>query len=353
MKDAPLQPSRAPIGAMAHFEHWLDHRDRPGTRHREQLTHAAAKPYRYIWKAWVTWLTSPRALANGETAPALAADWTQAKPAHVMQYLDNGVEAAASARRGKSAPISEITRRRYWRVLQMVYAHAVNQHIIDINPVMAADNVSPPRQEVSEGLVLLGAQWQAVGLAVTRGTTRWDQRDRAILLVLMDAGLTTGELAGIRIHQVATHQTKVTITIEGSRGAQKRTVVLGVEASVELRKWIEVRLRTPVLPSTDPGLVFITNRGRPMSSRMLFEQVSNTVIRGLRDGGFSLPQHIGPQVLRNSRIVMWLNSGVPVEKVCIWAGLKDFRSLRGLRRHINPGVLPAPAPRHRGDQDAG
>lgn len=353
MKDAPLLPICSPMDAMTHFEHWLDNRDRPGTRLREQLTHAAAMPYRYIWKAWVTWLTSPRPFANSEIGPALAADWTKAKPAHVMQYLDAGVQAAASARRGKTAPISEITRRRYWRVLQMIYAHAVNQHIIAINPVMAADNVTPPRQEESEGLVLLGAQWQVVSLAITQGTSRWDQRDRAILHVLMDAGLTTGELAGIRVHQVATHQTKVAITIEGSRGAQKRTVELGVEASVELRKWIEVRLRTPVLPSTDPGLVFISNRGRPMSSRMLFEQVSNTVIRGLRDGGFSLPQHIGPQVLRNSRIVMWLNDGVPLEEVCRWAGLKDFRSLRGLRRHINPGVLPVPSPRHRGDLDAG
>lgn len=336
---------------MGHFEHWLDNRDQPGTRHREQLTHAAAKPYRYIWKAWVTWLTSPRALANGETAPALAADWTQAKPAHVMQYLDNGVEAAASSRRGKFAPISEVTRRRYWRVLQMIYAHAVNQHIIAINPVMAADNVTPPRQEDSEGMVLLGAQWQAVGLAITRGESRWEQRDRAILRVLMDVGLTTSELAGIRLHQVGYHLTKVTIDIVGSRGAQTRTVELGVAASLELRKWIEIRLRTPPLPSTDPGLVFITNRGRPMSSRMFFEQVSNTVIRGLRDGGFPLPQHIGPQVLRNSCIVMWLNAGVPVEEVCRRAGFKDFRSLRGLRRHINPGVLPVPTPRRRDDQE--
>lgn len=334
MKDASMPPPCSPIGAMAHFEHWLDNRDRPGTRQRERLTHAAAKPYRYIWKAWVTWLTSPRALANGKTAPPLADDWTQARPAHVMQYLDKGVAAAASSRRGETAAISEITRRRYWRVLQMIYAHAVNQHIIEINPVMADDNVKPPQQENSEGLVLLGDQWRLVRLAITRGKTRWEQRDRAILHVLMDAALTTGELVGIRLHQVGYHLTKVTIDIEGTRASQKRTVTLGQAASTELRMWLELRQGTPVQPSTDPGLVFITNRGRPMSSRMLFEQVSNTVIRGLRDGGLDLPQHIGPQVLRNSRIVMWLNAGVPVEEVCRRAGFKDFRSLRGLRRHL-------------------
>lgn len=346
-----MQANHTPIGAMEHFEHWLDNRDRPGTRQREQLTHAAAKPYRYVWKAWVQWLTSPRALANGDTAPPLAPDWTQAKAAHVMQYLDSGVEAAASARRGKSAPISEVTRRRYWRVLQMIYAHAVNQHIIDINPVMATDDVTAPPQEDSEGMVLLGEQWRVVELAITGGKSASDQRDRAILRVLMDAGLTTSELAGLKLHQVGSHLTKVTITVAGARGAQNRVVKLGLAASTELRKWIEVRWRLPVSPGTDPGLVFITNRGRPMSGRMLFEQVSNTVIRGLRDGGFKLPQHIGPQVLRNSRIVMWLNGGMPVEEVCRLAGFKDFRSLRGLRRHINPGVLPAPPKRAQSDPE--
>lgn len=325
---------KSTMDAMAHFEHWLDNRDRPGTRYRDQLTHAAAKPYRYIWQAWVQWLTNPRVLATGETAPALASDWTQAKTAHVMHYLDNGVQAAATARRGKLAAISEITRRRYWRVLQMIYEHAVNQHIIAINPVMAAADVRPPAQEHSEGLVLLGDQWQAVGLAIARGETRWEQRDRAILTVLMDAGLTTGELAGVLLHQVDTQPAHVKITITGSRHAQNREVTLGTMASVELRKWIEHRIRIELRPETDPGLVFITNRGRPMSNRMLFEQVSKTVIRGLRDGGFPLPQHIGPQVLRNSRIVKWLNDGVSVQEVCRRAGFKDFRSLRGLRRHI-------------------
>lgn len=346
-----MQASQPPIGAMEHFEHWLDNRDRPGTRQRERLTHAAAKPYRYIWKAWVQWLTSPRVLANGETAPPLAADWTQAKAAHVLKYLDSGVEAAASARRRGTAQISEITRRRYWRVLQMIYAHAVNQHIIDINPVMATDDVTAPPQEDSEGMVLLGAQWQVVRLAITRGTSPSDQRDRAILTVLMDAGLTTSELAGLKLHQVGSHLTKVTLKLTGARDKQTRTVTLGLAASAELRKWIEVRWRLPVRPDTDPGLVFITNRGRPMSGRMLFEQVSNTVIRGLRNGGFDLPQHIGPQVLRNSRIVMWLNEGMAVEDVCKRAGLKDFRSLRGLRRHINPGVLPALPKRARSDPE--
>lgn len=344
-----MQQTHPPISASAHFEHWLDNRDRPGARQREQLTHAAAKPYRYIWTAWVQWLTSPRVLPSGDTTPPLASCWTQAQPGHVMRYLDQGVEAAASARRGKTAPISEITRRRYWRVLQMIYAHAVNQHIIEINPVMAAADATPPPQEDSEGLVLLGARWRAVALAIPRGTSRWDLRDRAILNVLMDVGLTMGELAELRLDQVGYHMVRIPVHVVGSRGAQNRVVMLSSDASIELRRWIDERLRIELHPATDPGLVFVTNQGRPMSGRTLFSQVSTTVARGLREGGFALPLHIGPQVLRNSRIVMWLNEGIPVEEVCQRAGIKDYRSLRGLRRHINPGVFPVTVPRQRRD----
>lgn len=346
-----MQSTHTTISAMEHFEHWLDNRDRPGSRQREQLTHAAARPYRYIWKAWVQWLTTPSVVPTGDAGPALANCWTQAQPGHVMRYLDEGVEAAASARRGKSAPISEITRRRYWRVLQQIYAHAVNQHIIAINPVMSAADVTQPPQEDSEGLVLLGPLWQAVSMAIPRGTSRWDKRDRAILSVLMDAGLTTSELADIRLQQVGERMNEIPIRIVGPRGAQNRDVRLGTDASIELRQWMEERLRITPHPATDPELVFITNQGRPMSGRTLFRLVSTTVTRGMHDGGFPMPQHIGPQVLRNSRIVTWLNEGVPVEEVCQRAGFKDYRSLRGLRRHINPGVLPVTVSRRRGDRE--
>lgn len=335
--------TRNHVDALAHFEDWLTSRGQ-ADRASERLSRRAAAPYRYVWGAWVKWLTSARFTPDGAPKPPHADVWTAATSAHVAKYLDQGIETSASARRGKSAPVSEITQRRYWRVLQQIYQHAVNKGIIERNPVMAGPDVQPPPQEESEGLVLLGRQWQAVALAVPRGSSRWDVRDRAILNLIMDTGLTTGEIAALRLHQVGHHLRNVTLKMDGKRAAQERTLVLGTGAGIEMRHWVELRRSMKVLPSTDPGLVFVTNRGGPMSGRTLFGLVSSTISKGLRDGGFALPQHIGPHVLRNSRIVMWINEGMPVDEACRRAGFKDMRSLRGLRRHIDPEALPPPRP---------
>lgn len=329
--------------ALEHFENWLDMRSKAD---RSPLSVKSAAPYRHVWKAWAQWLTSPRSTSEGDALPPHAAHWTLATAAHVMRFLDQGVEPAASARRGKTAPVSEITRRRYWRLLQQVYQHAVEKGLMAQNPVAAGPDVKAPPQEVSQGLVLNERQWQAVMLAKPRGMSKWDVRDRAIFGVLMDAALTTAEIGALRLHHVGAHLNSVTLSIPqvGKRSAQERVLVLGTGASIEMRHWMEIRRQMKPHPGTDPALVFITNRGRTMGMRILFHLVSQTITTAFKDSGFPLPQHIGPHVLRNTRIVMWINGGVPVDEACRRAGLKDFRSLHGLKIHINPDVFKVRAP---------
>lgn len=324
--------------ALAHFESWLDVRSKA---ERSPLSAKSAGPYRHVWKSWVQWLTSPRTGSDGAALPAHAPAWTLATAAHVMRFLEQGVEPAASARRGKTAPISEITRRRYWRLLQQVYQHAVEKGLIDRNPVVAGPDVKAPPQEVSQGLVLNEYQWEAVAAAKPRGLSKWDVRDRAILSLLMDGALSTAEIGALRMHHVGEHFTNVTLSIPqvGKRHAQERVLVLETEASHDLRHWLDIRRTLTPHPATDPALVFLTNRGRPIGMRILFYLVSQTLISGFKQRGFDLPQHIGPHVLRNTRIVMWIRDGVPVDEVCRRAGLKDFRSLHGLRAHINPALF--------------
>ena len=334
--------------ALSHFEDWLTIRAQGDSR-RDKLSPRSAVPYRYVWNAWVNWLTTAGLKQDGSPRAPHAAAWTLASAAHVLQYIDSGIQTAASARRGKTAPVSEITRRRYWRVLEQIYQHAVQRGLIARNPVATSSDAQAPPQEHSEGLVLLGRQWQAVALAIPTGDTRWAVRDRAIMSVLMDAGLSTAEVAGLRIDQVYPQLNqvaiKITKTTENRSPSQERILTLGIGAGVEMRRWLEMRKGMKEAPNTPPGLVFLTNRGSAMSRMTLFGIVSATVSRGLRDGGFALPLHIGPHVLRNSRIVMWINEGLPIDEACRRAGVKDFRSLRGLRRHIHPSALPPPLAR--------
>ena len=61
-----------------------------------------------------------------------------------------------------------------------------------------------------------------------------------------------------------------------------------------------------------------------------------------KDALLDLPYHIGPQVLRNTRIVLWLNDGVAQADVVRLAGFKDAKSFRGLQRHLSSRVTVPP-----------
>ncbi len=314
-------PISKPSPATALFESWLKERGQDSTN---PLSELAAKPYRYVWGSWLDWLQSQEIT------------WSDVGPTEVMRFLEQGVDAAASSRRGATAPTSEITRRRYWRLLQQVYQYAVERGHIELNPVRTAPDVKPPPPEASGGLALKGSQWQAVISALPLPNSRWGIRDRAILQLLIDTALTTSEVATLRLDQVEAQVSPMVLKIAGPRNAQTRDLVLGHDAEADLRRWLtERKVLTELKEFKNPDLVFVTTHYRALGGRTLFSLVAGTITRGFQAAGFDLPQHIGPQVLRNSRIVEWVREGIPLQEVCRRAGFKDHRSLRGLREHLS------------------
>lgn len=314
-----------------HFADWLSHRSQAD---RDPLSHAAAKPYRYIWASWCRWLLTP---TPSRARPP--ASWLEATPRDVALFLDHGVQAAAHARKGKTAPISDITRRRYWRVLDAIYQHAMNKGLIERNPAEFDVGERPP-PENSVGQVFHRHHWDAIKASFPRGESRWDVRDRAILALLMDTAITTGEICKLQRHQVRDHTVKVTLDMNGKRASQERDLELGTAAGVEMRRWIELR-RSMSSPAGSEGALFVTQAGRALSPRAVLRLVSTTVRKAFADHSLALPDHIGAQVLRNTRIVLWLHEGVEMDEVVRRAGFKDLKSFRGLRAHIDPSTFPA------------
>lgn len=314
--------SSCPPTACEHFERWLEQRS---LATRDRLTPAAARPYRYIWGAWQKWIASPRQ----HLAPC---PWHQASALHVWSFLQHGI-SPSSRRQVATTEISEITRRRYWRLLDSLYESACAQQLIPENPARAFEEPRP-EPERPEGQVFNAVQMLAVRDALPEPRSRWDIRDRAILLLLMDAALTTGEVCKLQMHQVRDHLRTVALRLEGRRAAQERALQLEQPASQAMKGWMIQRRALPV-SEQNQGLVFVTQRGVPMSPRAVFHLVSTTVHRGFAEHHLDLPHHIGAQVLRNTRLVMWMNSRMDPEEVVRRAGYKDVRSFRGLVRHLN------------------
>lgn len=339
MAEQVLVPAAAaPTDAQAFFEDWLRLRSQDP---RDPLSAKAAKPYAYVWLMWCRWLTTP-----SPSAPARAASWMEATPGDVATFLARG-PSPSSSRKSRTDPISDITRRRYWRVLDALYAHARNQNLISTNPAEHLEEGRPPAEN-PEGQVFNAKQWEVLRSELPSGTSRWDVRDRAMLQLLMDAALTTGEICSLQCHQVGDdflHPSLLELRLDGRRKAQQRSFQLGRQASADLRRWIELRRGLPPRATDAAAPLFVSQKGCPMSPRAVFYLVATTVTKTFPAHGLEIPYHIGAQVLRNTRLVMWLNGGMPIAEVVYRAGFKDAKSFRGLHAHIDERLLPALKPR--------
>lgn len=312
------------------FERWLTERSNDA---RSPLSLDAAKPYRYIWRSWCKWLDK----AHPQVAAANAGTgYLQATPKDVQLFLANG-PSPSSTRVSKTFPISEVTRRRYWRVLDCVYQHALNKELMQKNPVRELSENDKPKSEKSEGLVLTRVHFEAMYQALPAGTTVWDVRDRAILLLLLEAALTPGEVCGVltsQVHPDSREPSRLCLSITGARYWQSREMVLSDVASTALAAWLTIRSKI-TFPTE---AIFVTQQHEDMSGRPLFYLVAKTVAASAVAAKLPVPYHVGPQVLRNTRIVLWLNDGIEQSEVVKLAGYKDAKSFRGLLRHIQVRV---------------
>lgn len=309
------------------FDAWLSERS---ASHYDRLSEKAAKPYLAIWTSWVHWLA-------GRDAPdSTTKSYLEATAVDIASFLANG-PSPRSARRAKMA-LSEITRRRYWRVLDAVYGHAVSLGLITVNPAagLIGEDMPPPEKPI--GQVFTAAQMAALIASLPEGPNVWKLRDRAMLDLLIYEALSVAELCSMNTTDLRPNlvdQGRFVLSIEGKRKAQERQLNLGPEASKSLADWLEA---SPTIGAPDPDPVFVSERLRRISPRVIFHLVATTVSKAFLACNLSLPKHIGPQVLRNTRIVHWVNEGVNLDVVMLRAGLKDQQSLRGLREEISGTV---------------
>lgn len=322
---APVQPD--PI---AFFEDWV--RSHPVSG-RESLSPKSALAYRYVWHSWIKHLAGADADADHT-----AAQWLDVSMSEIEGFLQNCARPS-SGRRSRSAPISVETRKRYLKLFAWLYGRAVAVGLVAHNPIREAFAGDPGAEQMSQ--VFSPRQWDLIAKEFPKGNGLWELRDRAILALLMDVGLTTAEICSLRLRGINPALTPLFVEIEGSRKAQGRTLRIGARAAGHLRAWLDARAQQPWAADGDSDQVFVTQKGYPMSSRPLFHLVATTVIAAHARADLNVPLHVGPAVLRNTRIVRWINAGIPIEEVARRAGHKDHRSFRLLKPHISGVKLPS------------
>ena len=294
-----------------------------------------------VWRHWLAFCT----------VQGLA--WDAAQSADIARFCQ-GIGPRSSVK--KTSPV---TRRRYWRVLRDVYAHALARRLVAVNP---AEGAQPPATERVPSLALSPPMWAALHEGLYDNFPGVDdfkaRRNRLVLLLMMRAALTVRELIGLTLDCARPCPDSIgtaalyTLRVRKAGGGHERALQLDLETSRALHAWLAVR---PVgLPALHPGsrLIVGDRIGRSIAPNGLYNICQAHLARCLVEKGFlAAPNpmatldpgslnHMGPNTLRNTCIAGWFNAGVSLQEIQRRCGFKDASVMSRLGAHlVNPFPL--------------
>ncbi len=344
--DLALPVASASLTGMTFFDAWQA--ARLVDKHRKPMGAVGLAQTEFVWRKWLAFCT------------VQGIDWLVATPDEVRAFA-----GTVSARKpGAASAVSPVTLRRYWRILNDLYAYAVLTGRIECNPCAG---VMPPVSEKTSSLALPPHLWALLQEGLPGGYTFKARRNRLMLLIMMRCALTASEILGLSLASVQAHEGDAehlarhlalaglpllqpespfwapldghpagltyTLQLSGSRPPQARQLVLDVRTSAALRDWLEVRRIGQASPN-DRLLVGGAN-GAALSPKGLYNICQAHMARSLP--GIEIAQ-MGPNTLRNTCISLWINQGVPLCEVLRRCGLLDPGVLTRLQRHVNPVV---------------
>ena len=305
------------------FSHWLHH-----CSHNpwSPLSAEAAKPYQFIWQSWLRFLSAQH--------PDSVQAWAHATAVDVVTFINHGPQSP------KSHKPSDITRRRYWRVLDRVYDHALLHDWIATNPAQGLTAQDLPPSEDPKGAILSPRMWRALKQQLPTPDDLITSRDRAVLMLLMELGLTPQEVRELEVRHLhyseAPAHAITNIHIEGLRDCQSRSLPVSPALSQALQDWLRARAGYHAMQGM-PAL-FCTRKAPQMSNHTLLHLVTKTLELAAQRHQLPAPARMGPQVLRNTVLVQWLESGLTVDEVLQRSGMKHPNALLHLRAFFLPDV---------------
>ena len=310
------QPRTPPPDAQGAYTAWAQERMAARTG---SLTPHSVEKYSAIWTSWCEFLVTK------------GCPWHAADAATMREFLMR-IDARGHSQQ-KAYKASDVTKRRYWRLLSRIYIHAVAQGWVAFNPG-AEIALDVPRSEHSVAAVMRPVELTQLRHDLARAAAEpdltWQQmRDHALLAILLDVALTTSELCALRDDQVLEHSPSgsLVLRVDGQRPAQRRDLLLDSSAAALVRRWMAQRRILYPDPATRPAVLF-NSRKRPghLTPSGVFALIKGLISEIEREQGETVP-HRGANVVRSSVIAEWLRQEVAVSDILARAGLDTPRAL--------------------------
>lgn len=338
----PFANSKTPSGLEV-FKRWMDYEC---TSSLTAPTPEGSSGYADIWSSWLTHLYSRYPRVPVSEGGVMA--WQDATPLDVYEFLRP--RHGQVAKHQPNRQLSEVTRRRYWRVLERVYGYALDNAWIDINPATEMEPGDRPLPDYGEGNCLPTTIWEQLPKHFPKPTGYQDARDNAIAHLLYYLALASEEVRTLTWSNVLSApetvwrpedgDTPKSLVVGGFRNAQARELPIPPCVATALKEWcMQCRMHAGELSTEPEQLIFISKRGRqPMTIRTLFHVASQIIQRAhaaMPEDQQKAPLvRVGPQVLRNTAIVQRLSAGEPLSEVVLFAGLSGPTALRRLRPFV-------------------
>ncbi|HUB72344.1 MAG TPA: tyrosine-type recombinase/integrase [Acidimicrobiales bacterium] len=222
-----------------------------------------------------------------------------------LDHLETGRNNTARTRNLRLTAIRSLFR---YAALRHPEHAAVIARVLDI----------PPKRFEKRTVTFLVAE-EAKALLGSPDPARWEgRRDRALLVLAVQAGLRVSELVGLNCGDVVLG-TGGHVRCEG-KGRKQRAVPLTADAQAVLTTWLAERageLDAPLFP---------TRTGRRLSRDGVERRVATHAATAGQFCPSLLTKKLHPHVLRHSCAMSLLQAGVDTSVIALWLGHADVRS---------------------------
>jgi site-specific recombinase XerD len=241
------------------------------------------------------------------TAPS-ALDWDELDEPLIAAFLEHlELERHNSAR----------TRNLRLTAIRSLFRYAAVRHPEHAAVIARVLSIPAKRHERRAVTFLTAEESQALIDAPRQD--RWEgRRDRAMLILTLQAGLRVSELVAVNRGDVALG-TGGHVRVEG-KGRKQRTVPLTKGAKAVLTAWLAERGGQP----RDP--LFPTRTGRRLSRDAVERRVATHVTTATKQCASLQNKRVHPHVLRHSCAMSLLRAGVDSTVIALWLGHADIRS---------------------------
>lgn len=254
------------------------------------------------------------------------------KPA-INDLTDRDIYSFLHSMNARQRPMASAIRVKYLRLLERVYVHmGVQSNPASLAAQKAFDNKDAGKDKPKAWLVQSD---EAAFMAALpdRGTWR-SQRDRAILAVMIGAGLKVDEVVGLKLDDVGelNDAGELELQIRGTADGFRRDhcAIVRAFAVPDVIAWMKVR-RSLFEKRADARFLFTTNSdGKGMHPSMVYRKVKEAFERA----GLA-PDRLGGRTLRNTFAIRELRQGgVTQDNVSMLTDLLGLHEQRSMLRYV-------------------